>query len=170
MKRVNKIKIFNKEYILKFIDLPMSIFELECQHDFISFLRKNGILTPKIYLSKFLSIFKVELQEYIYNSKNEYSIEEMINSLAIFHDVSCLYKKKFQKKSHYNVKRECNNIIIDKILVEFKEKYYYFPIEKVKKNDIKKLYCWFYEEFFFHYYREDCIIHNDISKGLLAIN
>ena len=60
MKKVNKIRIFNKEYILKFIDLPMTYFELVSQHKFVSFLRKNGILTPKIYFSRFLSVFKIE--------------------------------------------------------------------------------------------------------------
>lgn len=71
MKKVNKIKIFNKEYILKFIDLPMSYFEILRQHQFIRFLRKNDILTPKIYLNVFLSAFKVELQEYIFESKRK---------------------------------------------------------------------------------------------------
>lgn len=163
MKKVNKIKIFNREYILKFIDLPMTNSELINQHKFIHFLRKNGILTPKIYFSRLLSIFKIELQEYVHDSKKVYSEEKMINSLAIFHNVSYLYKNSYAKKRYYKVKQKCNNIVLDKILIGFKEKYYLFPIEKVDRNDIKELYNLFYNEFILHYYKEDCIIHNDIS-------
>lgn len=163
MKKVNKIKIFNKQFILKFIDLPLSNFELINQHKFVKFLRKNGILTPKIYFNRFLSIFKIELQEYLQDSKKTYSEEEMICSLAKFHDVSYLYKKTYTKKGHYKIKQKCNNITIDKILIEFKEKYYLFPIKMVNRSDIKKTYELFYNEFILHYYKEDCIIHNDIS-------
>lgn len=49
----------------------MSYFEILRQHQFIRFLRKNDILTPKIYLNVFLSAFKVELQEYIFESKRK---------------------------------------------------------------------------------------------------
>ena len=163
LKKVSKIRIFNKEYILKFIDLPMTYFELVNQHKFVSFLRKNGILTPKIYFSRFLSIFKIELQEYVYTSNEKYSDKEIVSSLATFHDVSYLYKEVYAKKKYYKVKQQCNNIFIDKILIEFKEKYYFFPVKNVDRNDIKKLYNLFYNEFILHYYKEDCIIHNDIS-------
>ncbi len=163
MKKVNKIRIFNKEYILKFIDLPMSYFELINQHKFVGFLRKNGVLTPKIYFGRLLGIFKIELQEYIYDSKEKHSDKEMISSLAMFHDISYLYKYSYTKKSYYKVKQQCNNILIDKILIEFKEKYYFFPVKNVDRNDIRRLYNLFYNEFILNYYKEDCIMHNDIS-------
>lgn len=163
MKKVSKIRIFNKKYILKFIDLPMTYSELINQHKFVDFLRKNGILTPKIYFNRLLSIFKIELQEYVYISKEKQSDKEMLSSLAKFHDVSYFYKYSYSKKSYYKVKQQCNNILIDKILIEFKEKYYLFPIKNVVRNDIKELYNFFYNEFILYYYKEDCIIHNDIS-------
>ena len=141
----------------------MTYFELINQHKFVDFLRKNGILTPKIYFSRLLSIFKIELQEYIYSSKEKYSDKELISSLAVFHDVSYLYKYSYTKKKYYKVKQQCNNIFIDKILIEFKNKYYFFPKKNVDRNDIRKLYNLFYNEFILHYYKEDCIIHNDIS-------
>ena len=163
MKKVNKIRIFNREYILKFIDLPMTSFELINQHKFVNFLRKNGILTPKIYFSKILSIFKIELQEYVPSTRKVHSDKKMISSLAMFHDVSYLYKSSYTKKKYYKANQKCNNIPLDKILIEFKEKYYLFPIEKVDRTDIKELYNLFYNEFILHYYKEDCIIHNDVS-------
>lgn len=163
MEKVNKIKIFNKEYILKFIDLPMTKKELIEQHNYIEFLRKNGILTPKIYLNNFLSLFKIELQEYLYESKEKFSFEKMISFLAKYHDVSYLYNKQYKKKKYYSVKQKCNDIILDKILINFKEKYYLIPVESVTRSDIKELYDFFYNEFILHYYNDDCIIHNDIS-------
>ena len=45
----------------------------------------------------------------------------------------------------------------------FYEKYYSFHIKKVNINDLKVLYNLFFDEFILHFYREDCIIHNDIS-------
>lgn len=141
----------------------MTYSELINQHKFIIFLRKNGILTPKVYFSRFLSIFKIELQEYIYCSKEKHTDTEKIKTLALFHDTSFLYKHSYSKKKYYEVKQQCNNITIDKILIEFSEKYYNFPIKNVNVDDIKKIYDLFYQEFIFHYYKEDCIIHNDIS-------
>lgn len=163
MKKVNEIKLLNKKYILKFIDLPMTYFELIDQHKFINYLRKGGLLTPKLYFSKFLSIFKIELQEYVSNSNEICSEREKIIFLAKFHDMSYMYNKTFKKKKYYVINQECNNIMLDKILIGFKEKYYLFPIKEVNNKKLKQLYMFFYNEFISKYYNDDCIIHNDIS-------
>ena len=121
------------------------------------------------------------MQEYIGISSKKINIYSLISFLAKFHSVSKLYTQKFYKKDFYNTNFKCNDVKLEKLLLGFQEKYYYGPFLNYKKNQIylennknieivTKKYYSIYKIFTEKYYKEDCIIHNDITSNNIINN
>lgn len=174
---ISIINVKDREYILKKMEIPLKRKELLAQHHFITYLRNHGINTPKI-----IDLYKenksyYEVQEYI-EGDTDFTTEELVKLLAIFHNISKKYNKKLNKRKKIKLKYKCRNANIDYVLLGFKEKYNKYPLKNLKKNykyinnynlvivqNFLDLYLNAYYYFISKYSLNSCIIHNDINSS-----
>lgn len=164
-------------YVLKKIIIPFNKRELKSQHLFIDYLIKNKINVAKIFGCEKFNNKYYELQEYIENNQ-EINLENLIIAIAKFHNVSKLYQGKYKKRKIYKCNFVCKNIRLKYLLLDFKNKYYKFPMKNYKKNkkminkkykkyleEIINIYVNFYKQFIVDYKLSSCVIHNDITSN-----
>lgn len=171
IKLIENINVIDKKIII-----PFSKKELLSQHKYIDYLDKNGINVAKVY-----NIFKVdnyyhEHQEYISNSSKAININSIIKSISKYHETSRNYNNILYKKNRYHFQFECRNVLLNDLLLGYKEKYHIYPIKNyninkhfinksvlLKSNEIIKQYNSSYKYIINHHDINSCIIHNDIT-------
>lgn len=182
---VSLVEINDNKYILKKIVIPFKEKEISSQHLFINYLFEQGIKVSRLYGYSFFDSGKkiYELQEYIEHN-NDIDYDNLIISLAKFHTVSKLYPNKYNKKNVYKHSFICKNIKLDVILLDFKNKYYLYPLKNYKRNrknlfdeeinkdlcNMLQIYNTIYKEFIKSYNLNSCIIHNDITSNNVICN
>lgn len=170
--------------VVKKIIIPFSVDELEQQHNFINYLVNEGFCTAKIFNLYENCGSYYEVQEYIENVDKNYDIDDLIKTIANFHKLSKKYTKPYYKKNYYKMKFKCRGVTLYKILLNFSDKYFNFPMNNYKKNQgliIDKIckkevefiinnYIKIYDFFIKNYYNDSCIIHNDITSNNVIFN
>lgn len=181
MKNGNVIKT-----VVKKIDVPLSKEELIQQHNFINYLDDKGFNTARI-----LNLYKnrdnyYEVQEYIENlgTSINYDIDDLIKFIAKFHKLSKEYSNPYSKKKFYKMKFKCKGVTLYKVLLNFSDKYFVFPMNNYRKNKdliidevckkeidtVIKNYIIIYNFFIKNYDINSCIIHNDITSNNVIFN
>lgn len=168
-----------KYCIIKKIELPLSKNEIISQHKFINYLKQNNFSTAKIYNLYRENNQYFEIQELINISNNNIDILKLIELLAQFHKLSKEYTDNLFKHNKYDMIFTCKDVVLDKVLLGFKQKYYFYPLNnyQTKKglivdnkmieetNSILVLYKKIYQFFIKNYNINSCIIHNDITSN-----
>lgn len=179
---VQLIKLAENNFVLKKIVIPFKNKEMKSQHNFISYLDSNKINVAKVYGFTIHHNKIIELQEYIENHKS-IKVTDLIIAISKFHNISVKYRNSFVKRRKFKCKTICRNTELKYLLLDFRYKYYKYPINCYKKNkglidkknkeqleEIVNIYTIFYKEFIKDYNIKSCVIHNDITSNNVINN
>lgn len=89
----NEQKVFVKK-----IEIPMTIKELNSQHQFVNYLKSKGVNTARILGLNYDGFDIIEKQEEIIGN-HDIKIDELIKNIAVFHKISRKYGKSVLKKN-----------------------------------------------------------------------
>ncbi len=178
LKKQNETIIVNKKIII-----PFEKSELESQHSFIKYLHDHNIKVANIISLTKKGDYYYEEQEFIKSDNSKISTDELILTIAKFHNASEKYDKPLLKQKVYSCKFGCNNVELNHLLLGFCEKYYIYPKESLKKKynliekhnmniitELEKKYDNCYTYFLNNYNISNCIIHNDITSNNVIKN
>ena len=173
---VKLVNLYDENYILKEMKVPLSRKELLNQHTYIQYLIDNGINVSKILGYYEENDIFYEVQEFI---PGDFLIktEDLIKLLSKFHCVSKKYANNLKKRYVFKVKYKCRGSQLNYLLLGFEEKYYKYPLDNFKKNSLYvsfdnldrvnkliKLFNKSYNIFVNKYDTNFTIIHNDINS------
>lgn len=166
----NEQKVFVKK-----IEIPMTIKELNSQHQFVNYLKSKGVNTARILGLNYDGFDIIEKQEEIIGN-HDIKIDELIKNIAVFHKISRKYGKSVLKKRYYNYCFSIRNVNLDKVLMGYDEKFYIYPMKsyyenrknisvlnKIRTLYITRKYNSMYNHIISKFNKNLCVIHNDIS-------